>query len=85
MVDFARRSSLARHAAMVDICSESVSEVDRRRRKIEHSIADRYLFNPSAVRLKIIVIEFAARDRRTHWFFCVRVRASVCEDFLRIF
>ena len=50
MVDFARRSSLARHAAMVDTCSESVSEVGRRRRKIEHSIADRYLSNPSGVR-----------------------------------
>ena len=50
MVDFARRSSLARHAAMVDICSESVSEVDRRRRKSERSIADRYFCNPSGVR-----------------------------------
>ena len=32
---------------MVDICSEKASEVDRIRPKNEHSIADRYFFNPS--------------------------------------
>ena len=32
---------------MVDIWSERVSDVDRRRRKSEHSIADRYFCNPS--------------------------------------
>ena len=45
VVDLALWSSFASHAAMVDICSEKASEVDRRRPKNEHSIADRYFWS----------------------------------------
>ena len=50
VIDFALWSSFARHAAMVDICSEKASEVDRIRPKNEHSRADRYFCDPGGVR-----------------------------------